>query len=135
MSSEKPPVGEQELEILRYVTDHAPISVRDTADRFGEAHGLARTTVLTMMERLRKKGYLTRRKDDGVYLYSPVISHSQLLQGLVRSFVEKTLGGSLSPFVAYLAESRQLSAKEVAALRALMEEPEGIDDNPGEEQK
>lgn len=132
MSSEnQPPLGEQELEILRYVTEHAPISVRDAADRFGEARGLARTTILTVMERLRKKGYLSRRKVEGIYVYSPVISQSQLLQGLVRSFVEKTLGGSLTPFVAYLAESKRLSPKEIAALRALMEEPEE-DGAPGE---
>ena len=125
MSSEnQPPLGEQELEILRYVAERAPLSVRDAADQFGESHGLARTTILTVMERLRKKGYLSRRKVERIYVYSPVISQSQLLQGLVRSFVEKTLGGSLTPFVAYLAESKRLSPKEVAALKALMEEME-----------
>ncbi len=64
----KPPtLGDQELSLLRYVTDHAPITVREVAEQFGETHGLARTTILTMMERLRKKNFLTRRKDGGAF--------------------------------------------------------------------
>jgi predicted transcriptional regulator len=119
-----PPLGEQELEILRYVAEHAPISVREVASRFGDSHRLARTTILTVMERLRNKGYLTRRKREGVYVYAPVFPQGQLLQGLVRDFVEKTLGGSLSPFVAYLTESKGLTPGEVAELQALMEKPD-----------
>jgi predicted transcriptional regulator len=119
-----PPLGEQELEILGYVAEHAPISVREVAERYGDERGLARTTILTVMERLRKKGYLSRVKQRGIYEYSAVIPQPLLLKGLVRTFVEKTLGGSLVPFVAYLAESKNLSAQEIAALRALMAEPE-----------
>lgn len=127
---EKPPLGEQELEILRHVAEHAPISVREVSEQFGDPRGLARTTVLTVMERLRQKGYLSRRKQGGIYVYSAVIPQAQLLKGLVREFVEKTLGGSLSPFVAYLAESKQLSPREIAALKAVMQEP---DEEPGGE--
>src|SRR5438309_1554535 len=63
----RPPPAERELEILGYVADHAPVSTREVAERFGEPNGLARTTVATLMERLRKKGYLTRRRKEGVY--------------------------------------------------------------------
>src|SRR5207249_331104 len=59
---EQPSLGDQELEVLRFVAEHAPISVGEVAERFGEPRGLARTTILTVMERLRKKGFLTRSK-------------------------------------------------------------------------
>jgi predicted transcriptional regulator len=119
---EKPPLGEQELEVWRYVAEHAPVSVRDVAARFAEERGLARTTVLTMMERLRQKGYLTRRRREGVYHYSPRTPAAEVLQGLVRQFVEKTLAGSLSPLVAYLGQARKLSDEELADLQRLVEE-------------
>ncbi len=118
------PLGTQELELLRYVADHAPISVRDVAVQYGEPRGLARTTILTVMERLRKKNYLTRRKDGGSFQYSPAQSKPLLLQTLVGDFVEKTLGGSLSPFVAYLADAPDVSDDELAALRRLVEQME-----------
>jgi predicted transcriptional regulator len=44
-----------------------------------------------------------------------------VLRGLVREFVEKTLAGSLSPFVAYLAEAKELAPEELAELRRMVE--------------
>lgn len=118
----KPPsLGDQELALLRYVTDRAPVTVREVAEQFGEAHGLARTTILTMMERLRKKNFLSRTKDGGAFQYRPVVAKTELMQGLVHDFVEKTLGGSLSPFVAYFSQANGLSERERADLRRLVE--------------
>src|SRR5688500_589780 len=97
---EKPPLGDQQLEVLRFVADHAPISVGEVAQQFGAPRGLARTTILTVMERLRRKGYLARSKERPAR-YAPRVPQAEVMQGLVREFVEKTLAGSLSPFVAY----------------------------------
>lgn len=122
--SEKPTLGEQELELLQFVTDHAPISVRDAATQYGEPRGLARTTILTVMERLRKKGFLVRSKDEKSFEYAPVQGKPQVLRNLVGDFVDKMLGGSLTPFVSYLAESRDLTGDEVAELRDLLNKME-----------
>lgn len=121
----KPPLGELELEALRFIADHAPISVGEVALRFGEPRGLARTTILTIMERMRLKGYLSRTKEGGVFQYTPQTPQADVMKDLVRTFVEKTLAGSLTPFVAYLAEAEDLSQSEIAALRRLVE---GLDD-------
>ncbi len=121
---DKPVLGDQELEVLRYVADYAPITVREAASQFGEPRGLARTTILTVMERLRKKGYLARRKDGGAFEYAPVVAKSEVLKDLVEDFVQKTLGGSLSPFVAYLADAKGLSRKELAELSKIVQEME-----------
>jgi predicted transcriptional regulator len=76
------------------------------------------------MERLRRKGYLTRSKVDGVYRYSPSVPRLQLLNGLVRDFVDHALGGSVSPFVAYLAQDARITAEELEDLRRLVDELE-----------
>lgn len=112
----RPALGERELDVLRFVAERAPISAREVADQFGEETGLARTTVVTLMERLRKKGYLERRRKDGVYRYAPRVPQAEVLQGLVRDFIERTLGGSVSPFFAYLTRARNLSDPEIAEL-------------------
>jgi len=122
--SEKPTLGEQELELLRYVTDHSPITVRDVAAQYGEPRGLARTTVLTVMERLRKKGFLARSRDAKSFEYTAVNEKPQVLRNLVGDFVDKMLGGSLTPFVSYLAESGDLKSDEVAELRRLLDRME-----------
>ena len=117
-------LGEQELVVLQYVSEHAPVSVREVAAHFAQLRGLARTTVLTVMERLRKKGFMDRTKADGSYRYSPRKEQSALLRDLVRDFTERVLGGSFDPFIAYLASDAQLTDQQVSDLRRLVEELE-----------
>ncbi|MDC0713478.1 BlaI/MecI/CopY family transcriptional regulator [Stigmatella sp. ncwal1] len=113
----KKPVGEQELVVLRYVAEHGPATVGEVAERFGEPQGLARSTILTVMERLRLKGYLTRRKVEGVFQYASPVPPGELLRGVVDDFVQRTLAGSLSPFVTYLAEAEDVSDDELKQLQ------------------
>ena len=49
-------IGEQELALLRHVADAEAATVGEVVDTFGRDRELAQSTVLTMMERLRKKG-------------------------------------------------------------------------------
>jgi predicted transcriptional regulator len=63
-------VGDQELALLRFIAETGPSTVGEVAEKFGEPRGLARSTVLTMMERLRQKAHLEREQVEGVYRYS-----------------------------------------------------------------
>jgi predicted transcriptional regulator len=119
---EKLPLGDQELEVLRFIAEYAPATAREVADGYGQERGLAKTTVLTVIERLRKKGYLTRTRRDGIFTYSPRVPQNELLQDLVRQFVQKTLAGSVSPVVAYLAHGHPLTAQDLNELQRLVEE-------------
>jgi predicted transcriptional regulator len=113
-------LGDQELALLRFVAENGPISVGEAAERFGAPRGLARSTVLTVMERLRAKKRLTRKRAGGVFVYASPEGTEALLSGVVRSFVETTLSGSLSPFVAYLSGSESVSDEELAELERLV---------------
>ncbi len=111
-------IGDQELSLVRHVADLGGATVGEVAADFGESRGLARSTVLTMMERLRKKGFLTRRLADGVYRYHARSTSAELTEGAIRRFVERSLDGSIAPFVAYLTESASLTDDELRELQA-----------------
>ena len=113
-------IGEQELALLRYIADRGAVSVAEAVDSFGSERGLARSTVLTMMERLRKKGHLGRRLLDGIYRYRARSSSADLLKGAVRHFVESKLNGSVSPFLAYLSDSKDVSDEELRELEGIV---------------
>lgn len=113
-------IGEQELALLRHIADRGAVSVGEAADGFGTARDLARSTVLTMMERLRRKGHLARRLTDGVYRYRARSSSAELLKGAVQRFVERNLGGSVSPFLAYLSEAGRVSEAELRELEDIV---------------
>ena len=115
-------IGRAELEVLQYIQDHHPVTVRSVAGHFHATKGHTRTTVLNVMTRLVRKGYLTRRRTEGLYHYSPRVAKGELLRRLVGEFVDRALGGSLSPFVAYLARDADLTADDVRELKKIVEE-------------
>ena len=116
----KPSIGDQELALLQHVDQCVTASVGEVAADFGEPRELARSTVLTMMERLRAKGYLRRRQVKGMYRYSTATGAAEAVRSAVGSFVEKTLSGSVSPFVAWMSERAEVSDDELAELEALV---------------
>ncbi len=116
-----PRLGDLELEVLQFIASDPPKTVREVAEQYGEPRGLARTTILTVMERLRKKGYLQRSPGKGAFHYAPGREPAEVMDNLVRNFVERTLGGSIQPFMAYLANSRGLTQEETAQLNELAE--------------
>lgn len=113
-------VGDQELALLQYVASQGEASVGEVASGFGESRGLARSTVLTMMERLRNKGYLKRRQVEGVYRYTGTAGPDAVVRNAVGQFVQNTLQGSVSPFVAWMSERGRVSDAELAELEQLV---------------
>jgi predicted transcriptional regulator len=116
----KTSLGDQELALLTYVSEHGPLTAGEAATGFGEPFGLARSTIETVLARLHKKGFLARKKGKGVFLYEPTISTQEVVGGLVDRFVEQTLGGSLVPLVTYFARRNRLSEGEMDELRRLV---------------
>lgn len=116
-------VGDQELRLLEFLAERNGATVRETADTWGTERGVVKTTVQQMMERLRQKGYLSRAKRDGQYHYAVTRSPESAVAGLVRRFVDETLGGSLAPVLLYL-RGADLEDHEREELRKLVRDLE-----------
>jgi predicted transcriptional regulator len=112
----KASLGDQELELLRYISRSGPVRVGQAVEEYGGPRDLTRSTINTTVERLYKKGYLSRTAEDDVYRYSATVTPEEVMDGLVDQFVEKTLAGSLTPFVSYFSKRIRLSADEQAEL-------------------
>lgn len=112
-------LGKAEMDVLRFVAEHAPVTVREAANHLMQTKGHVRTTVLNTMERLRRKGFLSRKKVRGVFQYQPVKSKAELFQRLLKGFVESAFGGSHAPLVAYFAERGKMTPEELRMLQSI----------------
>jgi predicted transcriptional regulator len=113
-------IGDRELALLEYLAGRPGSTAAQVAEEWGAPRELARSTALTMLERLRRKGHLTRRIVQGTYRYHLRAAADDVVRGVVRSFVERTLRGSVSPVVAYLAEEAEVSEADAAELEELL---------------
>jgi predicted transcriptional regulator len=119
MAKELPTLGELEVCVLQLVWQQQPCTERQIWDLVCQQRDVARTTVLKTMQRLEAKGVLVRVAGAGPVQFRAAIEPERMLPTLVDRFVERTLGGSYAPLVAYLADRGKLSAKDLAALRAI----------------
>lgn len=118
-----PNIGKEELIVFQFVQENAPVTVREAADHFAEL-GKARTTVLTVMERLREKGLLQREKTGGAFRYHAAVESTTVMKSLVGDFVQQVLGGSFAPFMAYMSEASKLSHDELQELKKIVQDLE-----------
>lgn len=83
-------LGKLEREVLNEVWLRGEASVREVERTFDGR--VAYTTVMTTLDRLYKKGLLTRRKSGRAFLYSPRLSREEFEQGVAEDIIDGLLG-------------------------------------------
>lgn len=116
-------LGQLETELLKWVADREDgASVREAFDAFSESHGMARTTVLTMLDRLHEKGAVSKTKSDGdVFRYRALETSREILRTQVVNFVRDRLKGSWAPLVATFADEETLTEQEKEMLKGILQ--------------
>jgi predicted transcriptional regulator len=69
-------LGALERDVMALVWRRGDVNVRDACDELGS--GVAYTTVMTTMDRLFKKGLLTRRKVGRAFVYRATASRAEI---------------------------------------------------------
>ena len=82
-------LGTLEREVMALVWSCGEISVREACERSGSA--VAYTTVMTTMDRLFKKGLLTRQKLGRAFVYSPTVTQDELEGAVANELVHNLL--------------------------------------------
>lgn len=73
-------LGELETEIMRVLwATHEPLTVRAVFEELSTQRQLAYTTVMTVLDRLAKKGKVERRQLGRAWLYRPAMTHSSMV--------------------------------------------------------
>lgn len=82
-------LGPLEFEVMKFIWDKDRITVRKVLVDFQQRKPIAYTTVMTVMDNLYKKGFLTRQKIKKSYLYYPAVRKeeavSQAISGVLHN--------------------------------------------------
>ena len=99
-------LGALEREVLGVVRDQGESSVTAVSSRLNDVY--AYTTVMTTLDRLYKKGLLSRRKDGRAYLYSSIYSMEEIEHGVAQDVISKLLEtstGQARPVLSCIVDS------------------------------
>ena len=117
-ASEIPPP--LELECLKVLWSLGEGSVKDVRHALTANRNLAYTTVMTVLDRLARKGGVARRKVGRSFLYAPVLSRDGLRRLAVRDLVDSFFEGSEDALLSYLRNgdaSPAAAAQQIAEAR------------------
>ena len=96
-------LGELESAVMEVLWAKPEQTVNEVEERLREKRGLAHTTVLTTLDRMYQKGYLTREKQAKAFLYSPRYTRSEFERIMAQEVLGALIGHSaettLSTFV------------------------------------
>jgi predicted transcriptional regulator len=89
-------------------------------DALGRDREVARTTVLTQVQRLEKRGWLRRSGDPGIATYTATVAREQVERRLARRFVADFFAGSAAGLVKSLLGSGRVDRDELRALKEIV---------------
>lgn len=100
-----------ELDIMKSLWRRGSAPVKDVRDDLSPRRPLAYTTVMTVLDRMFKKGIVARTKQSRAHVYSPRYSESEVRAAAVRGLLESHFDGSPERLKAYLNGERPLPAR------------------------
>jgi BlaI family transcriptional regulator, penicillinase repressor len=115
-------ITEAEWQVMELLWERAPRASQEIAALMEEQRGWKRATVLTLLSRLTAKGAVTTEQQGNRFLYSAAVERAACVSEQTKSFLNRLFGGSLHPLVAHCAEHQTLTKKDIAQLKALLDE-------------
>ncbi|MFA5684188.1 MAG: BlaI/MecI/CopY family transcriptional regulator [Lysobacteraceae bacterium] len=117
-------ISEAESRVMQALWARGPSTAEEVVQALADSDWQD-STIRTLLNRLLKKGALGVEQEGRRYRYRPLLARDAYVLEESRSLIERLFDGRVAPLVAHFSRHGQLSAKDVAELRRLIEE---IDD-------
>lgn len=114
-------ITEAEAAIMGVLWSSSPQSAEDILRVVGPERDWQESTVKSLLARLVQKNAIRSTKDGRRFLYEPLVTREHYLTQESTSLLDRLFGGRVAPLVAHFSESQQLSKRDLAELRQLIE--------------
>lgn len=114
-------ITEAESRVMEVLWREAPQSSEQIVASLVDPTGWHEKTIRTLLNRLLGKGAVVASKDGRRYLYSPELRRDDWRKQESRSLVDRVFGGKVAPLLAHFSEHEDLSTKDIAELRKLID--------------
>lgn len=120
--AERLPMSDAERAVLKVLWDHGPLGVKDVLATFTEAgQDWSRSTVITLLQRLEKKGYVTCDKSQHAFVFEPAVTREDEMRARMNDLASELCDGETLPLVLAFAEQHRFSKEELARFRQMID--------------
>ncbi len=117
-------LGELQKEIMDAVWELEEATVREIQERINKKQkkNLAYTSILSIMQRLEKYGWLKHRKVGRTYYYQAKRNRSMETIRTIKDFVNRVFQGNKQLLFRHIIEDQDLSDEDLEALQQMIEQ-------------
>lgn len=117
-----PALTDAEHRIMHVLWDHPGSTVGAIVEKMVGPARPAYNSVLTILRILEKKGYVSHEKEGRAFVYAAVVDRQQARRGALSHILFRFFNGSREALVQDLLGHEDVSADELARVRALLDE-------------
>ena len=118
----RPGLSESELDVMKVLWGEGPGTVRQVNQRLTElGRRWAYTTVLTLLQRLQAKGWVTSETGAPAHVFRAAASRDDWLRERLGTLAEQICGGERMPLVLALVKGERFSKQELDEFRTLLD--------------
>ena len=111
-----------EWSALTCLWERSPQTVMQLVAELDSRVGWAKSTTITTLRRMEEKGLVAVEQGERGKLYRPAVEREQAAAVETQSFLDRVYQGSVGLMMSAMAKRQELSADEVAQLRAILDE-------------
>ena len=113
-----------EWNVLNCLWKDNPRTVMQLVADLEKSVGWAKSTTITTLRRMEEKGLLRCEQAGRGKAYVPAVEREQAVIAETHSFLDRVYQGSVGLMMSAMAKRQELSADEVAELRAILDQIE-----------
>ena len=118
-----PAISDAEYQVMKVIwAAEAPISTNDIIEKLEQTTAWKPKTIGTLLSRLVKKEALKYEKDSRVFVYTPLIQESEILEMESDSFLNRFYDGAPNSMIVNLLERDKLSEDDMNRLKHILEQ-------------
>lgn len=115
-------IPDAELELMMIIWDaEKPVTRVEIEEKLSEDRDVLPNTILTLLTRLEKRGFLKKVRDGKINYYSALVDKEPYLKEASQGILNRMFKGSLKNFAAALYEGEELSEEDAAELMEFLE--------------
>lgn len=113
-------LGKLQLQIMRVLWEQGECTVADVHTALLETHGLAPTTIATMLKKMEGKGVVSHRTEGRRFIYFATVSQASVTKTMVADLAERLFDGSAAALASHLIEEHEVDGRELEVLRGII---------------